>query len=435
MSKPIKIVIIGGTACGPKAAARARRCDPAARITLVEQGSGISTATCGFPYYISSVIQERSDLIVRGPEYFKNVMDIDVLLGTRAQRIRPSEHTVEVVYLQTRKVETLPYDRLVLATGSSPLVPPLESKELQGIFTLSKLEDADNIKQYMAHHDVRRVAVIGAGFIGLEMAEAFHKMGAEVHIIEALDHAMPAFLDLEMSAQLEKHLRSKGIKLYFGAGVTGFAGDGEGAVNRVILEKSTLEIQMVLLSVGTRPNVVLAREAGLAIGERGGIAVNQFMQTGDQDIYAGGDCVENLHRITGKKVLAALGSTANKHGRVIGSNITGGRETFPGVLGTGIAKVFDLSVGRTGLIEQGAVAEGYEVFSSLVNGSEHAGYYPGSRDFLLKLVVNKADNRVLGAQLLGEGDVSKRLDVLVTAISLGATVDDLSHLDLAYAPP
>jgi NADPH-dependent 2,4-dienoyl-CoA reductase/sulfur reductase-like enzyme/rhodanese-related sulfurtransferase len=401
----------------------------------VEQGSGISTATCGFPYYISSVIPRRGDLLMRGPEYFRDVMDIDVLLNTRAQRIKPSMHTIEIINLQTRKVETLQYDKLVLATGSSPAMPPLQGKDVQGVFTLSQLEDADNIKHFISQYSVRKATIIGAGFIGLEMAEALHKMGAEVHIIEALGHAMPTFLDFEIATQMGKHLLSKGVKLHFNASVIGFAADGAGKVNGVMLAKSTLETQMVLLSVGVRPNVALAKEAGLDIGERGGISVNEYLQTSHPDIYAGGDCVENIHRITGKKVLAALGSTANKHGRIIGSNITGGLETFPGVLGTGIAKVFDLTVGRTGLSEQEAMSGGYEVFNSLIEGGEYAGYYPGSRDFLVKLIADKKDGRVLGAQLVGEGDISKRLDVLVTSISLGATVDDLSHLDLAYAPP
>ncbi len=435
MNKNKKIVIIGGTACGPKAAARARRCDPYAQITIIEQGTEISAATCGFPYYISGVIRKRSSLLVRGPDYFKNVMNIDVLLKTKAQKINRVAHTVEVINMKTRQTSSLEYDKLVVATGSMPFVPDIEGKQLKGIFTLSRLKDAAAIKRYIKAHKIRKAAIIGAGFIGLEMAEAFVELGVKVEIIEALDWIMPAFLDFEMAAYLEKHLRSKGIRLHCGKRVTGFRGSNQGRVTGVIMDNDTLDSQMVLLAVGTRPNVQLARDAGLATGVRGGIEVNGYLQTSDPDIYAGGDCVENVHRITGKKVLVPLGSTANKHGRVIGTNITGGNEIFPGVVGTGIAKVFDFNVGRVGLTEQEARASSYSVVTSLVLGNEHATYYPGSKQFLLKLIVDKENNKVLGGQMVGPGDIAKRLDVLVTMLSFGATVSDLANLDLAYAPP
>jgi NADPH-dependent 2,4-dienoyl-CoA reductase/sulfur reductase-like enzyme/rhodanese-related sulfurtransferase len=435
LNKDKRIVIIGGTACGPKAAARARRCDPHAGITIIEQDSGVSTATCGFPYYVSGVIPSNNNLRVRGPDYFKSVLDVDLLLHTRAEKIVRNAHSIVTIDLKTGKNMDIEYDKLVIATGSSPVIPDIEGKNLQGIFTLSKIEDAEMIKGYIARNKIAKTVIIGAGFIGLEMAEAFSTLGTNVTIIEALDRVMPQFFDFEMSAILEKHLRDKGINVYCGHRVTGFRGDGDGMVSMVITDKMTVETQLVLLATGTRPNVQLARDAKLNIGSSGGIAVNEYLQTSDPDIYAGGDCVQNLHRITGQQVLVPLGSTANKHGRIIGTNITGGSDTFPGVLGTGIAKVFDFNAGRVGLTEMQAKQSGYKEITCLTGGMEHAGYYPGSRDFVVKLVVDGKNNRVLGGQLIGAGDVAKRVDVLVTAITFGATVQDMSDLDLAYAPP
>lgn len=429
------IVIIGGTACGPKAAVRARRCDPQARITIIERYQGISTATCGFPYYISGVIPSQDSLQVRGPDYFKQVMDIDIFLHTRAEKIDRTSHTIDTINLQNGKQLKVEYDKLVLATGSSPVVPDIAGKQLRGIFTLSNIQDTSAIKSYMTARNVNKIVIIGGGFIGLEMAESFAALGAEVTIVEALEWIMPAFLDFEMAALLEKHIRSKGINVLCSERVNSLQGKEDNSVSSVITDKRSIESQLVLLAVGTRPNVQLARDSGLDIGSRGGISVNEQLQTSDPDIYAGGDCVENLHRITGRKVLVPLGSTANKHGRIIGTNITGGNDTFPGVLGTGIAKVFDFNIGRVGLTEKEAAASGYDVVTCLVEGNEHARYYPGSKVFMVKLIVDKSNRKLLGAQLAGPGNVSKRLDVLVTALSFGASVDDIASLDLAYAPP
>ena len=435
MNKDNRIVIIGGIACGPKAAARARRCDPHARITIIEQDGGVSTATCGFPYYVSGVITSNDSLQVRGPDYFKSVLDIDLLLHTRAHKIDCNAHIVEAIDLKTDKKTGIEYDKLVIATGSVPVVPDIEGKNLQGIFTLNKIEDAEMIKSYIARNKIAKTVVIGAGFIGLEMAEAFSTLGTNVTIIEALDRVMPEFFDFEMSAILEKHLHDKGINVHCGHRVTAFQGNGDGMVSTVITDKTTVDAQLVLLATGTRPNIQLARDAKLKIGSCGGIAVNEYLQTSDPDIYAGGDCVQNLHRITGKQVLVPLGSTANKHGRIIGTNVTGGTDAFPGVLGTGIAKVFDFNAGRVGLTEVQARQSGYTDINCLTGGMEHAGYYPGWRDFVVKLVVDSKSNRVLGGQLIGAGDVAKRVDVLVTAITFGATIEDMAELDLAYAPP
>ncbi len=429
------IVIIGGTACGPKAAARARRCDQQAQVTMVEQGENLSVATCGLPYYVSGVIDSRRELVARGPAFFKEVMNIDVLTRTRAVAIDRKNHRVEVLNLETDRASNIEYDKLVLATGSTPMVPDLKGKNLSGIFTLSKIEEAHAIRNLVSPRKIKKAVIIGAGLIGLEMAEALVSQGLEVSVIEALDRVLPALLDFESAAYVEKHLREKGVKLLLGQSLTGFEGDKEGRVNRVITEKAELAADLALLAIGVRPNTSLAKDVGLEIGATGGIAVNSHLQTSDPDIYAGGDCVENIHLVTGQKILAPLGSTANKHGRVIGTNIAGGDETFPGVLGTSIAKVFEYNVGRVGLSQSQAQAAGYDVVTSLVPGYEHATYYPKGKEILVKLVAEKSSGKLLGGQVVGPGETAKRIDVLATALSFSATVDDLANTDLAYAPP
>jgi NADPH-dependent 2,4-dienoyl-CoA reductase/sulfur reductase-like enzyme/rhodanese-related sulfurtransferase len=435
MSKQNNIVIIGGMACGPKAAARARRCDPHAKITIIEQQDDLSTATCGLPYYISGVIDNEDDMVARRPDYFETTLDMEVMTGTRAVAIDRKAHTVKVTDIETDQRDTIRYDKLVLATGSTPVKPDWEGKDLQGIFTLSTLPDANAIHGYLSNVRSKEVVIVGAGLIGLEMAEAFVTLGLRVIVLEALDRVLPQLLDPEIAAHVEKHLKSKDVKVLCGKRVTGFKGDGNGYVSHVVTDGSEIRAGLVLLSLGVRPEVSLAREAGLTIGNTGGLAVNDYLQTSDPDIYAGGDCVEVVNRINGGKMLAPMGSTANKHGRIIGTNITGGNDTFPGVLGTAIVKVFDLNAGRVGLNETQAKEAGYEPLISIVPASEHANYYPGARDIMVKMVAEKSGGKLLGGQVIGPGDAAKRIDVLATALTFGAKVDDLSNLDLAYAPP
>jgi len=435
MSRRNNIVVVGGTACGPKAAARARRCDPLARITIIEQGEKLSTATCGLPYYVSGVIDSQSALVTRTHDFFKDVMDMEVLTSTKATAIQSEAHQVQVVNLKNGQVSDIEYDKLVLATGSLPDVPKLEGANLGGIFTLSKIEDASTIRELIAPREIKSVAIIGAGLIGLEMAEAFASQGLEVTVIEALDWVLPKLLDFEIAAYLGKHLHVNGVNLLLGQRVVGFEDNGQGWVGKVVTEETEIEARLVLMALGVRPNTRLAKDAGLAIGHTGGISVNHYLQTSDPDIYAGGDCVENVNLITLQPILAPMGTTANKHGRVIGTNVTGGGDTFPGVLGTAIAKVFDYNVARVGLSELQAREAGYDVVTCLVPGYEYATYYPGGKEIQVKLIVDKSDSKLLGGQVVGPGETAKRIDVLATALSLGATVDDLADIDLAYAPP
>jgi NADPH-dependent 2,4-dienoyl-CoA reductase/sulfur reductase-like enzyme/rhodanese-related sulfurtransferase len=428
------IVIIGGTACGPKAAARARRCDPDASITIVEQRKNISTATCGMPYFISGVIKSPKELIAVDQDGFQDVQDVELLTRSKALSIDRNAHTVKVLDGATNETVTLGYDKLVLATGSSPVVPNFKGGDLKGIFTLTNLDDTWAISNFIKTGK-RKVVIIGAGLIGMEMAEAFSARGLEVTVVEALDWILPALLDFEVAACVSKHLKTNGINVLTGKRVTGFEGNDEGWVAKVRTEDAELEADLVLMSIGVKPDASLARDAGLVTGKTGGIAVNEYLQTSDPDIYAGGDCVENTHLITGQKVFVPMGSTANKHGRVIGTNVTGGAETFPGVLGTAIAKLFEYNVARVGLSEVQAKDAGYDVVTCLVPANDHAGYYPGAKDMLIKLVVDRSGGRILGGQVAGRGDTAKRIDVLATALTFNATVDDLAAIDLAYAPP
>jgi len=401
----------------------------------VEQGEHISSATCGLPYYISGVIDSPSKLIAREPDFFKEVMNIDVLTQTKALLIDRKAHKVEVLNLDSNRSSLLAYDKLVLATGSTPVLPKLDGLSLKGIFTLSKIEDALAIRDLTRKRKIKRAVVIGAGLIGLEATEAFSSLGLEVTLIEALEWVLPELLDFEVASYVAKHLKAKGVNLLLGQKTIGFEGDKNGWVNQVITNNQRLETDLVLIAIGSRPNIELAKTAGLAIGSTGGIAVNQYLETSDPDIYAGGDCIQNQSLITGKKILAPLGSTANKHGRVIGTNIVGGNEIFPGVLDTAIVKVFDCNVARVGLSQSQAEEAGYEVLTSLVPAFEYADYYPNSKEILVKLIAEMTSRRLLGGQVVGPGDAAKRIDVLATALTFGATVDDLANLDLAYAPP
>ena len=429
-----RIVVIGGVACGPKAAARARRCDPSARITIIDEGSLVSYATCGLPYYVSGAVTRRNALLVRSVADFKNVASIDVLLQTRVEAIDRSGHRISVVSVPTSHASTLEYDKLVIATGSNPVVPNLEGRQLNGIFSVKDVANADAILAWVTTAGVKKAVVVGAGLVGIEMAEVLITRGLEVTIVEALDRILPGALDDEISAILARQLGRKGLALRLNERVLKFEGE-EGRVRRVVTAGGTLDADVVIVAIGVRPNVALARSAGLTIGATGGIAVNDTLQTNDPDIYAGGDCVENTNLVSGAKVLAPMGSTANKHGRVIGTNVTGGRETFPGVLGTTVVKALDYHIGRTGLGEAAARAAGFEVTTALAPGSDRVNYYPGAHDILLKVIADARTGRVLGGQGMGRGDLVKRIDVLATAITFGGTVEALANLDLGYAPP
>jgi len=439
--KPKRILIIGGVATGAKAAARARRRDPHADITIIERGRLLSYAGCGMPYYIQGQVHDFHELmstpvgVIRDGSFFQNVKAIRVLNQTLAEKINRTGRTVDIVNITTGEKATLPYDKLVLATGGIPVEPRIEGANLNRVFRLNLPDDALAIREAVDHGKIKRAVLIGGGLIGLETAEALVTRGIQVTLVEMLDQLLPALLDWEIAAFLEKYLRGRGLEIKLGQRVVRFEGDGDGNVTRVHTNTEIIEAQMALVAIGVRPNVQLAKEADLELGRTGAIAVTDQLQTTDPDIYAGGDCVECTHLLTKEKIFAPLGSTANKHGHVIGDNVTGGSSRFPGVMGTTVFKVLDYNLARTGLTEAEARKSGYKVITALVPGPDRAHYYPTAATLLVKLVADATTGKLLGAQALGPGEAVKRIDVMATALSFGATIDDIPDLDLGYAPP
>ncbi|NQU12076.1 FAD-dependent oxidoreductase, partial [bacterium] len=367
----LRILIIGGVAAGPKAASRARRRDPDAEITILERGRLLSYAGCGLPYFVEGKVPELHDLmstavgVVRDETFFQNVKDIRILNETVAEQIDRQRKVVRAVRITTGQSIELPYDKLVLATGAVPIDPPIEGVNLNHVYRLYHPDDAMAMREAIEHRQLQCAVIIGGGLIGMETAEALVARGLQVTLVEMLDQLLPALLDSEVAAFLEKYLRGHGLDLRLNQQVTRLEGDRDGNVARVHTSAGTIDTQLVLLAIGVRPNAHLARAAGLALGESGAIAVNDHLQTSDLDIYAGGDCVENTHLVTGKKVFIPLGSTANKHGRVIGDNVTGGHTAFRGVVGTTVFKVLDYNIARTGLTEKQARALGEDVLTAL----------------------------------------------------------------------
>ena len=429
-----KVVIIGGGACGPKAAARLRRLDAHAVITMVQDEALISYAGCGLPYFIAGSVKPRNMLIHRDVSSFKKISNVDVLINTRVDSIDRTAHKINVTDTAGAKSYALDYDRLVIATGANPVIPPLKGIELKGIHVLKRVPDADDIIALLDKSVSKKAVIVGAGLIGVEMAEALVARGFAVTMVEALERVLAALLDEEISDLVAKHMQDKGIALKLGQKITGFEGS-EGKVSHANTDKEKIDADLVILSIGVRPNSKLAKEAGLEIGPFGDIVVNEFMQTSDSDIYAGGDCVANVNLVTGQKAFVPMGSTANKHGHVIASQITGGKEKFHGIVSTACVKVLDFNVGRTGIGEKQAREAGFKVVSALLPAPDKPEYYPGNKEIIIKLIVDGQTGRILGGQGVGPGDVVKRIDVLATAITMGMTVDMLADLDLAYAPP
>lgn len=435
----MKILIVGGVAAGLKAAATARRRDPAAEITVIEKGKLISYGACGLPYYVAGDVEDINQLMttpagaVRNPEFFNKVKAVTVLTETLATGIDRAAREVTVKDLASGEEKRLPYDKLVIATGAVPVKPPLPGVEFANVYQLWHPDDARAVRAGLERGKFANAVIIGAGLVGLEMAEALKMWDTNVTVIEMKEQIFPAFLDEEVAGAVAKYAREQGLAVLTGEKVERFNGDG--AVQEVVTDKRTIPADLVILAIGVRPNAELARNAGLAIGPTGAIAVDDNMRTNDPAIFAGGDCVETTNIISGEKMFAPMGSTANKQGRVIGDNLFGGEEKFRGVLGTVVVKVLDMNVGKTGLTERDAKRLGYEYVTAMVGGHDRPHYMPGAKLITVKLIAEAATGRVLGAQAFGEGEVAKRIDVVATAITLGGTINDLIDIDLAYAPP
>ena len=427
-----KVIIIGGVAGGATAAAKLRRISEEVEIILIERGEYISFANCGLPYYIGETITDRSKLLVQTVEGMSGRFNMDIRNLSEAVKIDPENKKVTIKNLRNDEVYEESYDKLLLSPGASPIVPPIPGlKENETLFTLRNIPDTDTIKQYVDDHKPEKAVVVGGGFIGIEMAENLVHRGIEVTMIEMSGQVM-APIDIEMASLLHTHIREKGVNLIIGNGVQSFADQGR----KVILADGTeVATNMTILSIGVKPENQLAKEAGLELGARGHIVVNEYLQTSQEDIYAVGDAIEVVDYINGQKAAIALAGPANRQGRIAAKNMMGGSEKYQGTLGSSVAKVFDLTVASTGNNEKTLKRYGipYEVLH--IHPSSHAGYYPGAAQMSMKLIFDKETGKIYGAQAIGADGVEKRIDVIATAIKGGLTVEDLTNVELCYAPP
>lgn len=438
-----KILIVGGVALGPKAASRAKRLDPTAEVTLIDQDSIISYGGCGIPYFVCGDVAEPEGLrstsfhSLRDADYFASEKGFAVRTSTRAVKIDRQKKELLVKDLLSGRDEVLPYDKLVLATGSTPFAPPIPGVDADGIFTVSDIHKAVAIKNRLSHGRVGRAVVLGGGAIGLEMAEAMTDLwGVETTVVEMMDQILPRLLDKNIALMAQHHLEEKGVTVYIAERAESFCVEN-GKVTGVKTDKRTIEADLVILAVGVRPNSQLAREAGLAIGNFGGIVVNRRMQTSDPSIYAGGDCVEMPDLVSGSSTYAPMGSLANRQGRVIGSNLAGKAETFDGVVGSFIIKLFDNCVAKTGLSLESAKALGLDALAAFVVQSDKAHFYPDSGMLYMQMVVEKGTQRVLGVQGIGPNSSSllARTGAVAGILKYRPTVQDIANLEFPYSPP
>lgn len=425
----LKLVVIGGVAGGATAAARARRQSEEAEITLVERGPYVSFANCGLPYYLSGDITKRSSLLLQTPEGFHGRYGVKVLLNTQALEIDRTQRKVRVAGPEGER--WLDYDRLILAQGSNPIVPTLPGADAPHCFTIWSVPDMDRIHSFLKDHRPVSAVIVGGGFIGLEMAEAFLQRGLAVTLVELAPQVLGT-LDSEFGNLVRAHLEGRGIHVMTGVGLKAVASD---ARTVELSDGRHVPADLVLFSVGVRSELALARHSGLALGATGGLLVNEELQTSDPLIWAAGDMVELVQRVTGGKARIPLAGPANRQGRIAATNALGGHQRYPGALGTSVVKVLDVTVASTGLTEKAARAAGLDVGVAMIHKEHHAGYYPGGRVLTLKLVYERPTGRLLGGQAFGGAGVDKRIDVLATALAGHMSLADLADLDLAYSPP
>ena len=429
----LKYLIIGGVAGGATAAARLRRIDENAEIILFEKGKHISFANCGLPYYIGNTIEQREALFLQTPTSFGDRFNVDVRNNQEVISIDPNKKSVQVKRANGKVYEET-YDKLLLSPGANPFIPKIEGVDSEGIFTLRNVEDTDNIKNYAITHKIKQAVVIGAGFIGLEMVENLHHLGIQVSIVEMANQLMPT-LDYEMAAFLKMEMVSQHVKMHLGTSATRFYKEN----NKLQISLSngeTLSADMVILSVGVRPNTALAQSAGIKLGITGGIWVDEYLQTSVPDIYAVGDVIEYPHPITRKPWLNFLANPANRQGRIVADNIVWGNKiSYEGAIGTAIAKVFNMTAASTGLSEKKLQQEKIPYLTSTTHSNSHAGYYPNAQMMALKLTFSPESGKIFGAQIVGYDGVDKRIDQIALLIKNGGTIHDLTLVEHAYAPP
>lgn len=432
---PERLVVIGGDAAGMTAASQARKLRGAddLEILVFEKGRYISYSACGIPYFVSGTVSDLEKLQVRTPDYFINERDVDVRTNSEVSAIDLDSRKVEVCNHDTGQTYAEGFDQLLVATGAVPLRPPLEGADAEGIFGVQTLGHGEAIKRYVAECRPQRAVIVGAGYIGIEMAEAFVLQGIATSVIERAAQPMST-LDEDMGEMVGSAMRSEGIVLHTGESVTRFEVD-RGRVSAVVTDQRTVHTDLVVLGLGARPNSRLAEEAGIPIGPSKGIKVDRQMRTEIDGVWAAGDCAEKFHLVSRQPVAIALGTHANKEGRTVGINIGGGYETFPGVLGTAVTKVCSLEVARTGLKESEAVDAGFDYVVGKVNSTTRAGYFPGADPITTKMIAERNSGRLLGAQIVGLEGAAKRIDVIATALWNEMTVDEMLQMDLSYAPP
>lgn len=428
----MKTVIVGGVAGGASAAARLRRLDEKAEIVLFERGEFISFANCGLPYYIGGAITEESKLTLQTPASFRARFNIDVRIKNEVTAVNPAQKTVTVLNHVTGETYEESYDKLILSPGAEPIRPPFARTDDPRIFTLRNIPDTMKIKNYMRDHEVKRAAVIGGGYIGMEMAENLAEAGADVTVVEMADHVI-APLDGDMAAEVHVYARKKGIHLKLRNGVKDLKAETDALT--VVLEQGEVSADMVVLSIGVKPEGSLAKDAGLFVNQRGCIAVNEHMQTSDPDIYAVGDAVEVVNFVTGQKAFTPLAGPANKQGRIAADHICGLDSAYQGTQGSAILKFFDMTVATTGVNEKTAKEAGLDYDKTYTYSASHAGYYPGGTSMSVKTIFEKKTGKILGCQIVGYDGVDKRCDMMAAAVRLGLTAKQLTELELCYAPP
>lgn len=436
------VVVIGAVALGPKAACRFKRLEPGSRVTMLDESDVISYGGCGIPYYVSGEVADEQELrttsfhMVRDVQFFKDVKGVDVMPRTRAVEIDRDARKVKYKNLATGESGELEYDQLVIATGATPRKLNLPGEDLKGVHYVSNPHDAVAIKEAIAKGEVNNAVVVGAGFIGLEMAEAFTDLwGVDTTVFEIFDQIMPRLVSPEMARMTQEHMEEQGVQFHLGENIKALEGDGR--VQRVVTDKRTVEAECVIISVGVVPNDGLARDAGLECNERGGIVVDETMRTTDPAIFSGGDCVVVKNLVTGQPAFLPLGSMANRQGRVVGDNLAGGSSKFDGVLGSFVVKTFETSLAGTGLSLESAKAAGLDAASVLLVSLDRAHFYPSKDLMTLELVYEKGTRKVLGIQGFGNaGDAMVgRINAVAAAMKFGLTIDELSTMELAYAPP
>ena len=428
----MKILIIGGVAAGTKTAAKLKRADRSAEVTVLTKGKDISYAGCGLPYYVGGLIEERSELIVNTPQKFAALTGVNVVTGVEAVGVDGVLKTVQAKNTETGEVLSFDYDKLVIATGASAIRPNIEGAGLNGVFTVRTPDDAISIRDYVSGRQVKQAVVVGGGFIGLEMAENLKEQGVSVTVIDAAAQILPDILDPEMAAYVKRHLAQKGIRVLTNTKAVRIEGEAE--VSGVRTDSALLSCGLVVMAVGIRPNTAFLQDSGVEL-DKGKIVVDSMLRTNVADIFAAGDCAVVTNRLTGKRQWSPMGSSANLEGRTLAQILSGSEKVYPGVLGTGVVKLPELNCGRTGLCEDQAKAAGYHVITALAVTDDKAHYYPDASFFITKLIADQDTHRLLGVQVLGAGNVDKMIDIAVTGLNMGAVLEDFENADYAYAPP